>query len=57
MLTNEQTLALFGRYYREDVLGNPNGNDHANIRNFMQTGAQGVRFEKFPLTLRVDATS
>ncbi|MDG6097092.1 hypothetical protein EXU34_06520 [Alteromonas sp. ZYF713] len=48
-LTNEQTLALFGSYYRDDVLGNPDGIDHANIRNFMQTGAEGVTFELFPL--------
>ncbi|HCB17170.1 MAG TPA: hypothetical protein DEP76_09020, partial [Alteromonas sp.] len=25
------------------------GTDHANIRNFMQTGAEGVTFELFPL--------
>jgi len=48
-LTNEQTLALFGSYYRDDVIGNPSGTDHANIRNFMQTGAEGVTFELFPL--------
>ena len=48
-LSDEQTLALFGRYYREDVLNNPYGNDHANIRNFMQTGSAGVKFEVFPL--------
>ena len=48
-LTNEQTLALFGSYYLDDVLGNPDGTDHANIRNFMQTGAEGVTFEVFPL--------
>lgn len=49
-LTNEQTLALFGCYYRDDVLGNPAGSDHANIRNFMLTGAAGVIFKVFPLT-------
>ncbi len=48
-LTNEQTLTLFGSYYRDDVLGNPDGTDHANIRAFMQTGAEGVTFEVFPL--------
>ncbi len=44
-----ETLALFGRYYREDVLGNPAGSDHANIRNFLLDGWLGVRFEGEPL--------
>ncbi|MEH0665009.1 HopJ type III effector protein [Vibrio scophthalmi] len=44
-LSESQTLACFGRYYREDVLNHPTGDDHANIRNFMQTGWQGVNFE------------
>ena len=44
-LTQDQTLALFGNYYRKDVLGNPEGTDHQNIRNFMQSGWDGVKFE------------
>lgn len=48
-LNQAQTLALFGRFYREDVLNNPNGDDHANIRNFMKTGHEGVVFDTFPL--------
>ncbi|OOG73056.1 HopJ type III effector protein [Algoriphagus sp. A40] len=44
-LTKEQTLALFGDYYRIDVLGNPAGTDHQNIRNFIQFGWDGIRFE------------
>lgn len=44
-LDESQTLACFGRYYREDVLGNPDGSDHANIRNFMRQGWAGIRFE------------
>ena len=48
-LTPEQTLACFGRYYRDDVLANPNGNDHGNIRNFMQTGWQGIEFKSVAL--------
>ena len=43
-LTREETLACFGRYYRVDVLGNPQGNDHANIRNFFKHGWEGVHF-------------
>jgi hypothetical protein len=44
-LTPEETLACFGAYYFEDVLKNPEGNDHQNIRNFMKTGWNGIRFE------------
>jgi len=39
------TLACFGKFYREDVLGNPDGRDHANIRNFIHFGWQGIKFE------------
>ncbi len=48
-LSEQQTLACFGRYYREDVLSNPAGDDHANIRNFMKTGWQGIEFESVAL--------
>ena len=44
-LTEQQTLHCFGDYYRQDVLNNPKGNDHQNIRNFMQTGWAGIEFE------------
>ncbi|GIZ51380.1 HopJ type III effector protein [Noviherbaspirillum aridicola] len=44
-LSEAETLACFGDYYRKDVLGHPDGSDHQNIRNFMQGGWQGVRFE------------
>ncbi len=43
-LSVEQTLACFGKYYRKDVLENPEGNDHGNIRNFMISGWEGVKF-------------
>lgn len=43
-LTEAQTLACFGRYYREEVLGNPEGNDHQNIRQFIEKGWQGIHF-------------
>jgi hypothetical protein len=43
-LTPQQTLHCFGDYYRNDVLQNPHGDDHQNIRNFMQHGWQGVSF-------------
>lgn len=48
-LTPEQTLALFGDYYRIDVLQNPEANDHANIRNFIQSGWNGIIFEAVAL--------
>ncbi|NGY04136.1 HopJ type III effector protein [Solimonas terrae] len=44
-LSEAETLACFGRFYREDVLKNPDGSDHQNIRNFMRTGWGGVVFE------------
>jgi hypothetical protein len=48
-LSEVETLALFGRYYRDDVLGNPAGDDHANIRNFILDGWLGIRFDGVPL--------
>lgn len=50
-LNEQQTLACFGDYYRKDVLLNPDGTDHANIRNFMLTGWSGVKFEDEVLRL------
>lgn len=51
-LSQEQTLALFGDYYRIDVLGNPGGSNHQNIRNFMQSGWDGIQFEGTALSLK-----
>ncbi|WP_294274066.1 HopJ type III effector protein [uncultured Chryseobacterium sp.] len=44
-LSKEETLNLFGEFYREDVLINPEGTDHQNIRNFMEYGWDGIAFE------------
>ncbi len=44
-LDQASTLALFGDYYRIDVLSNQDGDDHANIRNFIQFGWDGIVFE------------
>ena len=44
-LSKEQTLWLFGEFYREDVLKNPDGTDHQNIRNFMKFGWEGISFD------------
>jgi hypothetical protein len=48
-LSQAQTLACFGRYYREDVLGFPDANDHQNIRQFMINGWSGIRFDSVAL--------
>ncbi len=44
-LSKEEVLSLFGDFYREDVLKNPEGTDHQNIRNFMTFGWDGISFE------------
>ena len=44
-LSEPETLNLFGEFYREDVLKNPEGEDHQNIRNFMKFGWNGISFE------------
>ena len=44
-LNEAQTLELFGKFYREDVLLHPEGHDHRNIRAFMKFGWRGVQFE------------
>ena len=44
-LSEQQTLACFGAYYRDDVLGNPDGDDHQNIRQFMVSGWTKVQFD------------
>lgn len=47
--TNEETLACFGQFYFDDVLKEPNGTGHQNIRNFMNTGFEGIAFDGDPL--------
>ncbi|WP_026981481.1 HopJ type III effector protein [Flavobacterium suncheonense] len=44
-LSQEQTLQLFGEYYRIDVLQHPDRTDHQNIRNFMKFGWKGIHFD------------
>lgn len=51
-LSEQQTLHCFGHFYREHVLGNPDGSDHANIRTFMRHGWAGIRFAGHALTPR-----
>ncbi|UOA08973.1 HopJ type III effector protein [Methylobacter sp. S3L5C] len=49
-LDPQKTLNLFGDYYRLDVLSNPQGSDHKNIRNFMICGWEGICFKGEALT-------
>lgn len=51
-LTEQETLACFGRYYRDDVLAHPDGTSHANIRSFIAAGWAGIRFDGEALVLR-----
>ena len=48
----QQTLNLFGDYYRQDVLNDPQGKNHQNIRIFMQYGWDGICFNRLPLTAK-----
>jgi hypothetical protein len=51
-LSQAETLACFGGYYFEEVLGEPEGTNHQNIRNFMKTGWDGIRFDGEALVLK-----
>lgn len=44
-LSQTETLACFGAFYFDEVLNNPDGTNHQNIRNFMKTGWNGIQFE------------
>ena len=43
-LTQTQALAMFAQHY-QNVLDEPNGETHANIRAFMKHGFDGLVFE------------
>ncbi len=53
-LNEKQTLACFGNYYREDVLAHPENTDHANIRNFIESGWAGIHFDNIALVKKSD---
>lgn len=44
-LNQDQTLACFGHFYRDDVLKDPTGQGYGNIRAFMVSGWEGVVFD------------
>ena len=49
-LSKQDNLACFGEFYYEEVLNDPDGSGHQNIRNFMSTGFDGLSFDDFPLS-------
>jgi hypothetical protein len=51
-LSQSQTLACFGAYYFDEVLGNPEGTNHQNIRNFIKIGWNGIQFQGKALELK-----
>lgn len=51
-LSQVETLACFGAYYSEEVLKNPEGTNHQNIRNFIKTGWHGIKFNGSVLVLK-----
>jgi len=50
--SEKETLLCFGAFYRSDVLKNPEADDHANIRAFMQYGWGGITFDQDALQLK-----
>lgn len=50
-LNQSDTLKLFCEHYQA-VLNNPNGNDHANIRNFLYWGWRAFLMPHNPLSPR-----
>jgi hypothetical protein len=51
-LSKEETLACFGKYYRDDVLKHPDKEDHGNIRSFMVHGWDGIHFDQLILMIK-----
>ena len=51
-LSEAETLACFGAYYRDEVLGDPQGDSHGNIRRFMTDGWAGISFDGEVLVIK-----
>jgi hypothetical protein len=51
-LNQPQTLSLFGNFYHKDVLKDPTGTGHQNIRNFIKYGWDGINFTHQALTAK-----
>lgn len=52
LLDQQQTLNLFGDFYHKDVLQDPTGTNHQNIRRFMRDGWKGIVLSQRALTLK-----
>ena len=50
-LNQQDTLSLFAEHYAS-VLATPEATDHQNIRQFMQNGWDGVKFEGQALSVK-----
>lgn len=50
-ISEKETLSCFGRHYR-NVMDDPAGTSHGNIRQFMTTGWSGIQFDGRPMRLR-----
>ncbi len=50
-LDQAQTLSLFAEHYAS-VLATPEATDHQNIRQFMQNGWNGIKFEGMALVTK-----
>ena len=55
-LSTGETLQCFGDYYRIDVMQNPDGDDHANIRTFTHHGWDGIEFAGTALNLKTNVS-
>lgn len=55
-LPEHAALALFGSYYRIDVMQDPEGDSHQNIRNFILSGFDGLVFKGNALTEKTSVT-
>jgi hypothetical protein len=51
-LEKDEILVLCRNYYFDDVLKNPDGNNHQNIRNFMISSWDGIFFDDDVLKLK-----
>ena len=45
-LDKDSTLQCFGKFYREEVLQQPDADNHGNIRAFMEHCWEGIQFDQ-----------
>lgn len=51
-LPEQAALNAFGHFYTDEVLGDPDGSKHANIREFIKHGWDGIQFDGEALEAR-----